>query len=264
MTQERWNAYGTSALQLLEANPGRFIISRWPSAYSTALEPILLAQSLQGRSILDIGCGRGEMAIWLAKQGAKVSGIDLGPALVDFAQRIAQLNQVDLDLAVGSVADLPYENDSYDIVVGKAILHHLDDELAMQSVSEAHRVLRKGGNLILFEPIEDSALFDLAQNLVPRGKPGTKDHRPSILQRESWSEYVAHLDDHAMTSQQFRDYGSKFSRVSFSFSGLTVRLGSVLRIPGMSAKLLALDDKILAGVPPLQRYARNIIGVYTK
>src|SRR2546423_9535632 len=90
-----------------------------------------LLRPLQGKTVLDVGCGDGLNSVMLAKMGASVTGLDISPGAIDAAQRRAALNGVSertrFVCAPAETADL--EPDSFDIVWGAAILHHVLDDL---------------------------------------------------------------------------------------------------------------------------------------
>jgi ubiquinone/menaquinone biosynthesis C-methylase UbiE len=101
-------------------------------------------------SALELGCGTGFFLLNLAQAGviARDGGhvTDISPGMVQAATR----NAAGLGLTVqGRVADaerLPYDDDSFDLVVGHAVLHHIPDvELALREVL---RVLRPGGRFV--------------------------------------------------------------------------------------------------------------------
>src|SRR5205085_11697689 len=84
------------------------------------------AGDLRGKSILDVGCGDGINAVMFAKMGALVTGVDISPGAIRVAERRAKVNGVSGSTRFICVpietADLP--DDSFDVVVGDAILHH--------------------------------------------------------------------------------------------------------------------------------------------
>lgn len=262
--QARWDAYGLAARKRIRRRPDRYRVTGWPNAHGRALQRILEGIDLNGQRVLDLGAGLGELTVWLAQRGAAAEGIDLGPNLVAAAQDVAALNGVDARFHVGSITELPFEDGSFDLVVGMSILHHLSEQDVARAAAEAYRVLTPGGRLIVFEPIEDSPTFDLVQNLVPRNRPGQPHHRPSILQRRAWRDWVAAQDDRTMRTREFRAIGERFAHTSLTYSGLTVRLAPLLRRPHLGDRLLEWDDRVLRACPPLRRFARNVVAVYTK
>lgn len=97
--------------------------------------------------VLDIGGGRGTTACHLArKYGCKVVGIDISPPMVEVArQRIRKEGLEDLvDFRPADAYDLPFEDESFDVVLIECVTTLLDRDRAFR---EFRRVLKKGGYL---------------------------------------------------------------------------------------------------------------------
>jgi len=107
-------------------------------------------ESLKGKKVLDLGCGSGRFAIALAMLGAGTSyGIDLGKASIENCRAIAKkvnLNNVHFD--VGSVLDLPYEDNTFDFIFCNGVLHHTTD--MEKGIQEMYRVLKSGAPAFLY------------------------------------------------------------------------------------------------------------------
>jgi SAM-dependent methyltransferase len=125
-----------------------------------------LLGDVPGQQVLDIGCGSGMNSVLAAMHGAFVTGIDISPSLTRLAIRRAALNGVGdrVRVMVTSAHDLPFAANSFDVVLGIAILHHLDLEAAAR---EVHRVLRRGGRAIFQEPVRNSALVTRVRGMIP-------------------------------------------------------------------------------------------------
>ena len=94
--------------------------------------------------ILDVGCGTGANLKMLAAHG-QAEGVDISEQAVDFC-RERGLDSVKL----GAAEELPYEDDSFDLVTALDVVEHLDDDVA--GLREIRRVLRRDGRLLLFVP----------------------------------------------------------------------------------------------------------------
>lgn len=108
-----------------------------------------LGISLEGR-VLDCGCGVGDLSLALAKQGAKVVGTDISPGSVEMARQHSQ--RLDLgdrvEFKVMPLEAMEFDDESFDLIVGKWILHHVDLDKAGP---EIHRVLKPGGRAVFLE-----------------------------------------------------------------------------------------------------------------
>jgi SAM-dependent methyltransferase len=95
-------------------------------------------------NILDVGCGTGANLEMLSQFGT-AEGVDVSPEALSFC-RERGLNNVRL----GQAEQLPYPDNSFDIVTGLDVVEHLDDDVA--GLREMARVLRPGGYALLFVP----------------------------------------------------------------------------------------------------------------
>jgi SAM-dependent methyltransferase len=98
-----------------------------------------------GETWLDVGTGTGAVAVRAARAGAKVTGSDLAPALIETAKRLADEEGLEIRYEVGDAEQLPYADGSYDIVSSSfaAIFAPTHDAVAR----ELARVTRAGGRI---------------------------------------------------------------------------------------------------------------------
>ncbi|WP_291736969.1 methyltransferase domain-containing protein, partial [Leisingera sp. F5] len=95
----------------------------------------------QGTRALDLCCGQGIVAAGLANAGARVTGLDFSPAMLD----LARVRVPGVDFVQGDAMDLRFDAGRFDVVtIGFGILHVPD---APRVLAEARRVLRPGGRL---------------------------------------------------------------------------------------------------------------------
>lgn len=97
-----------------------------------------------GPRVLEIGCGEGWVARWLADRGCRVLGVDLNPP------RIKASGRADVVLAAGEAERLPVADRCADLVVSVGVLEHLPDRPAV--LRELDRVLRPGGRMVHYVP----------------------------------------------------------------------------------------------------------------
>jgi ubiquinone/menaquinone biosynthesis C-methylase UbiE len=108
----------------------------------------LLSHLTPGMRLLDLGCGPGSITIGLARYvaPAEAIGIDLEPEALAAATALASDNRVgNVAFRRADVYELPFEDDSFDIVYGHQVMQHLADPV--NALVEARRVLRSGGYL---------------------------------------------------------------------------------------------------------------------
>ncbi|MDQ1646843.1 MAG: hypothetical protein QOJ50_3027, partial [Cryptosporangiaceae bacterium] len=97
---------------------------------------------------LELGCGTGFFLLNLMQAGVAKRGsvTDISPGMVAVAVRNAEGLGLDVDGRVADAETLPYDDDSFDLVVGHAVLHHIPD--VEQSLREVLRVLKPGGRFV--------------------------------------------------------------------------------------------------------------------
>jgi SAM-dependent methyltransferase len=112
------------------------------------LPACIAALKVAGKEVLEIGLGEGAESELLIRQGARWSGVDLTAEAVERVRTRLTLRELSFEqLRQGSVLDLPYAEDSFDLVFSHGVLHHVPD--IRQAQREIHRVLRPGGELVV-------------------------------------------------------------------------------------------------------------------
>jgi len=134
--------------------------------------------NVAGKKILDLGCGHGEISVWLALRGAIVTARDVSPGMIDVARRLGRRFGVEGRMAfdVGPGESLPYADGSFDAVFGHDVLHHMDLRAA---VREAGRVLRSGGHAVFAEPLGHNPILNRYRDASPETR--TPDERPLLF-----------------------------------------------------------------------------------
>ncbi len=109
--------------------------------------------NLEGKNVLDLGCGAGEAGIYFALHGATVTGLDVSSEMCECTMRLARSEGVESRLttvcAPAEQTGLP--SASFDFVYGNGVLHHVDVDSA---VREVQRLLKPGGMASFIEPLE--------------------------------------------------------------------------------------------------------------
>jgi len=111
----------------------------------TAARLIKHAKIVAGQRVLDVACGTGVVAITAARAGARVSGLDLTPQLLERARENAQLAHVEIDWREGDAERLPYEDAAFDVVVSQ--FGHMFAPRPDVALNEMLRVLKPGGTI---------------------------------------------------------------------------------------------------------------------
>ena len=98
-----------------------------------------------GGKALDLGCGPGRNAVWLAQQGFMVDAVDLSSAALDWGRERADVAGVDVNFVEGSIFDLDDILAAYDLVYDSGCFHHLPPHRRPSYRWLLERALRRGG-----------------------------------------------------------------------------------------------------------------------
>ena len=118
------------------------IAARIESAATSLVEAMDFREGIDG---LDIACGTGNATIPAAKRGARMSGLDLTPKLVEIARERAEAEGVEIAIVEGDAENLPYEDDSFDRVISVFGTMFAPDQ--QRTADEMLRVCRPGGSI---------------------------------------------------------------------------------------------------------------------
>lgn len=99
--------------------------------------------------VLDIGCGLGDNAIYLARNGHTVTGLDISPTALITAERRARDAGVDVKFEVADSTKLDGYTDAFDTVVDVGLFHSVDEDGRRSYAAAAHRATRPGATLLL-------------------------------------------------------------------------------------------------------------------
>lgn len=193
---------------------------------------------LQGQQALDYGCGHGMAAVVMARAGARVTAFDLSPGYVLETQRRAAANHVQIHCVVANGEHLPFPSESFDVVWGHAVLHHLD---LTKAGRELHRVLKPGGRAVFCEPWGGNPLLQFARRTLPYpAKHRTPDEAP--LTRSDLAPLEAVFPNLELQG--------------FQLLGMVRRLGIG---PGLCRPLDWIDNRLLSRLPALSHWCRYVV-----
>lgn len=135
---------------------------------------------LQGKTVLDIGCGSGDTSLVLAAHGADVLGIDLSAKAISAAQRRAKRHSFAGNLRFECQ---PLENyviaarEKFDIICGHSILHHLLPVFG-EFLNQSKKLSNPGTQFVFLEPMATSEFLRELRLKLPVGMPARKMKDP--------------------------------------------------------------------------------------
>ena len=140
-----------------------FTVNMMTFGHAGMLRTMTVDQALirPGDSVLDVGCGTGEVTL-RAKERAgsgQVYGIDPAPEMIAMARKKATRRNLDIDFRVGVIEALPFPDSSLDVVTSSLMMHHLPDDLKALGLREIYRVLKPGGRLLIADFMRPTSSF---------------------------------------------------------------------------------------------------------
>lgn len=198
-----------------------------------------------GKRILLYGCGPANGAVDLLEAGAtSVTGIDVSEVEIAEAWRQARERGYEgqVDFRVGDAHSTGFPDDAFDLIIGLAILHHLDVPVALR---EIRRILAPGGRALFLEPLAHNPLLRLGRWLTPAART---------------------VDEHPLTVEDWRLCGEVFPNFSHHEAELVsiplMPLNLVLppaRQQALARRVASIDDRLLERFPRLRPFARRTL-----
>ena len=108
---------------------------------------IIDIDNIKNKKVLELGCGGGQCSIFLSKNGAICSGIDISEKQIQYAIKLAEKNDIKIDYYVGSGESLSqFKDNEFDIVLSVFAMQYINN--LDKCLSEVSRILKNGGRFI--------------------------------------------------------------------------------------------------------------------
>ena len=150
-----------------------------------------------GQVVLDVACGTGVVAVTAARLGARLSGLDLSPALIEEAKNNATLLDADIAFLTGDAEKLPYPDGHFDAVLSQ--FGHMFAPRPDVVIAEMLRVLKPGGRVAFSTWPPELAIgriFRLVERYlpIPAGVPSPTAWGETAVIRERLGDRVTELE----------------------------------------------------------------------
>jgi ubiquinone/menaquinone biosynthesis C-methylase UbiE len=171
-----------------------------------------------GTSWLDLACGTGAVAELAARAGARVTGVDLAPALVETARERAQEQGLEIDYRVGDCERLDFDDASYDRLSSTCGIMFAPDHAA--TAHELARVVAPGGRIALANWTPEGGLgqmFTMMRPFLPPPPPDAGNPfewgREEVVRKSLGDTFELHIEEHLSTLNvpSGEDYWQLFS-----------------------------------------------------
>jgi ubiquinone/menaquinone biosynthesis C-methylase UbiE len=107
-----------------------------------------------GDCILEVGCGTGTLTLAAKRQAGpsgKVFGIDIIPGMIELSQRKAAQANEDVTFQLGSIDDIPFPENQFDVVMCSFMIFHMSEMVRRKGIAEIYRVLKPQGRLLVLD-----------------------------------------------------------------------------------------------------------------
>lgn len=167
----------------------------YAAVYKAKSEYINLVRRLANQAdVLEYGCATGEVSLSLAPLCRSIIGIDISDVVVEADNnRAKQVGLSNIDFRVMNAEAMTFADNSFDLVFGSGIIHHLDIEKAY---SEIARVLRPGGSAVFWEPLGHNVVVNLYRRLTPNAR--TLDEHPLLRSDLNLASRYFHTVDYKL------------------------------------------------------------------
>ena len=192
----------------------------------------------KNKKILEYGCGTGQNIEIFNKFGASVTGVDISEEGIKKASKRIKEKNISADFFVMNVENTQFNNDSFDVVVGTGIIHHLD---LNKIYLETSRILNQNGHAIFFEPLGHNPIINLYRKLTPN---------------------IRTVDEHPLMKKDLNLLKKYFKNVEIKYFSLFTLLAVPFRslsIFNPLFKILYFIDKVILRLPIIKNWAWVVV-----
>ena len=179
-----------------------------------------LKSNSKNSHLLDYGCGVGNsLEKVITFNPKKITGIDISEVSIEKAKEISTTTSI-IELFVDNCEKTKFENNTFDLVYGTGILHHLNIELCLKEIK---RILKPGGKFLFIEPLGTNPLIKLYRKLTPNSRS---------------------IDEHPLVDNDFNLINEHFNKIKVKYYGFL----TLVFFPFYSSPKNSIIFKILKNV----------------
>jgi len=152
------------------------------------------------RTVLDLGAGMGQNAMHFAKQGFRVSAIEISDYAVEYMKNWAKRENLRIDAVAGDMHSLPYNDNAFDCLFEYHTIRHTDSAGIRKIIAEIERVVKPGGEVYLTFLSKDSNEFtekwwpEMDRNTLISQNPAEKDIPYFYADLNDFNELLVNFD----------------------------------------------------------------------
>ena len=204
----------------------------------------ILNKNIKDKKILDFGCGIGSITEKVSLYSpSQIVGIDISEVSINKAKNNAKKKGLNIQYSVDNCEKSKLESNSFDLIYGSAILHHLNLHSCLK---EINRLLKKDGMMVFMEPLGTNPLINLYRKFTPNDRS---------------------QDEHPFIKKDFELMKNVYSKVDVEYYGfLTLIFFIFYRNPEKSFffKFLNSIDKLLFKISIFKKLAWSVLIVCKK
>ena len=193
----------------------------------------IISKNCKNKNLLEYGCGVGDNIEIFQNLGALTTGIDISDEGIKKATE-----KINGDFFVMNVEDTQFEDNSFDIIVGTGIIHHLN---LKNIYLETSRILNKKGHAVFIEPLGHNPIINLYRKLTPN---------------------IRTVDEHPLLRKDIKQLKEYFLNVETQYFSLFTLLSVPFRnsfIFNFLFKILYLIDQIILKIPLIREWAWIVV-----
>jgi 2-polyprenyl-3-methyl-5-hydroxy-6-metoxy-1,4-benzoquinol methylase len=238
-----------------------------PLCYEEIRSPLAAERAMNfignpaGKRVLVYGGGVDCSSLWFASHGADTTVIDISAEAIRIQEVLAQHARVQLKVRVADAQETDFDDKSFDIIFGRAILHHLDTE---QTARELCRILAPEGVAVFRDVMKGAWGINLFRRFTPSVR--TSDEHPLTKQDfEIFAKYFGDVDVHSYGYTGIILMGAvkTYNHIARKLFSSKSRLRHTLRIPVSAMHFFERqDERIFSLLPSLKFRAWLCLAIF--